>query len=309
LRICTANQASIFLHFSDFFLDHFPQSMQKLVNLSTLLSAVCRHVKDAGARLVAEQARPDGRRGAGDSAPVDAEIELALRTALLAAWPARFIGEELGAVPCAADASREQQRTCWVVDPHDGTRDFLRGLGGSSISVALLDDGRPVLGVVYAPTPPDRGPDLIAWAQGTGPVRRNGIPARQSGPASLTDQQLVADSHVLMSTSAKLRPEGSTALVTPAQWIPMTSIAYRLARVAAGDAVATLTLHGAQSWDIAAGHALLLGAGGELYDENGLSVRYGTNGEAEVKACFGGAPAAALELVSRKSAWTTAGGR
>jgi fructose-1,6-bisphosphatase/inositol monophosphatase family enzyme len=112
-----------------------------------------------------------------------------------------------------------------------------------------------------------------------------------------------------MSTSAKLRPEASTALVTPAQWIPMTSIAYRLARVAAGDAVATLTLHGAQSWDIAAGHALLLGAGGELYDENGLPVRYGTNGEAEVTACFGGAPAAALELVSRKSAWTAAGGR
>jgi len=267
--------------------------------------------------LVAERARPGGRRGMGESAPVDAEIELSLRTALLAAWPARFVGEELGVLPCPAHASLEQRRTCWVVDPHDGTKDFLRGLGGSSVSVALLDEGHPVLGVVYAPMPPDRGPDLIAWAQGTGPVRRNGISIHQAldhapdhalAPA-LADRKLAPDSHVLMSTSASQRPEASAALVAPAQFIPMTSIAYRLARVAAGDAVATLTLHGANSWDIAAGHALLLGAGGELYDERGLPVRYGVNGEGEVGACFGGAPAAALELVTRRSAWSRAGGR
>jgi fructose-1,6-bisphosphatase/inositol monophosphatase family enzyme len=125
----------------------------------------------------------------------------------------------------------------------------------------------------------------------------------------LTGQQLASGNQVLMSTSASQRPEASAALVAPASFIPMTSIAYRLARVAAGDAVATLTLHGAQSWDIAAGHALLLGAGGELYDERGLPVRYGVNGEGEVGACFGGAPSAALELVTRKSAWASAGGR
>jgi fructose-1,6-bisphosphatase/inositol monophosphatase family enzyme len=112
-----------------------------------------------------------------------------------------------------------------------------------------------------------------------------------------------------MSTSASQRSEASAALVSPANFIPMTSIAYRLARVAAGDAVATLTLHGAQSWDIAAGHALLLGAGGELYDESGIPVRYGARGEDAVRACFGGAPHAARALAARKSAWTAAGGR
>jgi len=289
--------------------------MQKHSDLSALLDQVCSSVTEAGARLIAERTRPEGRRGAGDSAPVDAEIELGLRTALLAAWPTRFVGEELGVVPCPAGASPEQQRSCWVVDPHDGTRDFLRGLGGSSVSVALLDDGHPILGVVYAPMPPDRGPDLIAWAKGAGPVRRNGFPVDQAhanalGLAlSLADQKLVHGCQVLLSTSASQRPEASAALVAPANFIPMTSIAYRLARVAAGDAVATLTLHGAQAWDIAAGHALLLGAGGELYDESGSPVRYGANGEGEVQACFGGAPAAALELVTRKSAWTAAGGR
>lgn len=283
--------------------------VRSILDLETLLEHVCVRVLEAGARLVAERARPEGRRGAADSAPVDAEIELALRTALLAAWPARFVGEELGVVPCPAEASPEQRRTCWVVDPQDGTRDFLRGLGGSSVSVALLDEGHPVLGVVYAPMPPDRGPDLIAWAKGTGPVRRNGISLDHALVLALADQTLAPGSHVLMSTSATQRSEASAALVAPASFIPMTSIAYRLARVAAGDAVATLTLHGAQSWDIAAGHALLLGAGGELYDESASPVRYGANGEGAVRACFGGAPAAALELVTRRSAWTLAGGR
>jgi len=287
---------------------HFRWLMQTISNLSNLLDQVCLMVTEAGARLITERARPEGRRGAGDSAPVDAEIELGLRTALLAAWPSRFVGEELGVVPCPAHASPEQQRSCWVVDPHDGTRDFLRGLGGSSVSIALLDEGHPVLGVVYAPMPPDRGPDLMSWAKGAGPVRRNGVPVHYAAATCLTGQQLISGNQVLMSTSASQRPEASAALVAPAQFIPMTSIAYRLARVAAGDAVATLTLHRAQSWDIAAGHALLLGAGGELYDERGLPVRYGVNGEGEVGACFGGAPAAALELVSRKSAWTAAGG-
>lgn len=283
--------------------------IQTNLDLEALLEQVCATVTEAGARLIAERARPEGRRGAGDSAPVDIEIELDLRTALLALWPCRLIGEELGVVSCPADASLEQQRTCWVVDPHDGTRDFLRGLGGSSVSVALLDAGHPVLGVVYAPMPPDRGPDLISWAKGAGPVRRNGVPVHHAAATCLAGQQLVSGNQVLMSTSAKQRPKASAALVAPAQFVPMTSIAYRLARVAAGDAVATLTLHGAQSWDIAAGHALLLGAGGELYDERGLPVRYDVSGEGEVGACFGGAPAAALELVTRQSAWALAGGR
>ncbi|NBS97191.1 MAG: inositol monophosphatase [Betaproteobacteria bacterium] len=281
--------------------------MNTIPDLARLLETVICAATDAGALLVAERARVGGPRGGGETAPVDVEIERQLRKTLLAAWPARFVGEELGVVPCAADASQEQQRDCWVVDPQDGTRDFLRGLGGSSVSVALLREGRPVLGVVYAPMPPDRGPDLIAWAEGTGPIRRNGLVIGSREPP-LARQQLTSTQRVLMSRSAEHRPEAIAALITPAQCMTMTSIAYRLALVAAGDAVATLTLHGVQSWDIAAGHALLIGAGGELYDDDGLPVRYGAEGAAEVRACFGGAPAAALELASRKSAWVKANG-
>ena len=72
---------------------------------------------------------------------------------------------------------------CWVVDPHDGTRAFLEGRRGSAVSIALLRRGEPVLGVVYAPSSPDRGPDMIAWAEGAG-ITRNGQPvADRPAPA------------------------------------------------------------------------------------------------------------------------------
>jgi myo-inositol-1(or 4)-monophosphatase len=257
-----------------------------------------------------------------------------LRSELTAALPARFVGEELGvwlparethqydgaAIPndrqqpgldCDRGTDHNSHHNtrhdpdaswCWVVDPHDGTRDFLRGLRGSSVSVALLRHGVPVLGVVHAPMPPDCPPDLIAWAEGSGPLRRNG----QALTRPLQDLPLHPGARVLLSSSAARRPTTSAALVAPAQFVAMTSIAYRLARVAAGDAVATLTLHGAQSWDIAAGHALLRGAGGILLDDAAQPIRYAADGIGAVRACFGGTPKAARELALRKEAWKLA---
>jgi len=65
---------------------------------------------------------------------------------------------------------------CWVIDPNDGTSDFLIGVKGSSISVGLLRHSIPVLGVVYAPITEDRGKDCLAWAEGMPYLLRNGQP-------------------------------------------------------------------------------------------------------------------------------------
>ncbi|MDT4865177.1 3'(2'),5'-bisphosphate nucleotidase [compost metagenome] len=56
-------------------------------------------------------------------------------------------------------------RWCWVVDPNDGTSDFLKDRKGSAISIGLLHNALPVLGVVYAPVTEDCGADCIAWAR------------------------------------------------------------------------------------------------------------------------------------------------
>jgi ADP-ribosylglycohydrolase len=81
--------------------------------------------------------------------------------------------------------------------------------------------------------------------------------------------------------------------------MPMPSIAYRLARVAVGDGIATVTLRPVAAHDIAAGHALLAAAGGVLLAEDGTPVSYGAHGDCRPGACFGGAPDAVAILQGR----------
>jgi ADP-ribosylglycohydrolase/fructose-1,6-bisphosphatase/inositol monophosphatase family enzyme len=258
--------------------------------LPPILPAVISLVQQAGTWLAAEFARPAGPRFSDtDTSPIDTEIELFLRERLTALLPARFVGEEEGVLAAEANGY------CWVVDPHDGTRAFLEGRRGSAISVALLRQGTPVLGVVYAPTSPDRGPDLIAWAEGGGTFR-NGTPVA----IDLSRRDLTATDVVFLNHGAGQRPVWSSAACAPARFMPLPSIAYRLARVAVGDGIATVTLRPVNAHDIAAGHALLIAAGGVLVAEDGVPVTYGEDGDSRPFACFGGAPAAVATLRSRK---------
>lgn len=230
-----------------------------------------------------------GRRGAGDKAAIDLEIERYLRARLLKLLPADFWGEETG-------GALSGQALCWVVDPNDGTADFLNGIAGSAISVGLLQDALPVLGVVYAPVSV-RGPDWIAGAQGLQGLLRNGCPVQ----IDLSQQTLVHDATVLVSAAALSKPQLNAALCTPARFDAMPSIAYRLARVAAGDGVCGVSLWPVSAHDVVAGHALLRLSAGVLLDELGNPLRYVTAANLAIvsQRCFGGAPSACLELCDR----------
>ena len=94
---------------------------------------------------------------------------------------------------------------------------------------------------------------------------------------------------------------GTVTACAPARFMPLPSIAYRLARVAVGDGIATVTLRPVNAHDIAAGHALLTAAGGVLVAEDGVPVTYGEDGASRPFACFGGAPAAVATL--RAQTW------
>lgn len=256
----------------------------------TLLEKVIQVVGRAGRLLVQEWERPTGPRGSGDKAPIDVEIEEQLRPALLSLLACDFWGEETG-------QTLTGHSFCWVVDPNDGTVDFIRGLKGSSISVGLLRDSKPVLGVVYAPVLEGRPGDCIAWAEGLSHILRNGSPVKVDlGRLSLSEH-----SRVMVSTAAARKPEANSQLCAPAQFLPMPSIAYRLARTAAGDAVAGVSLYPVSAHDVVAGHALLIGAGGVLLNECGRPVSYSTKaGMEKISArCYGGAPLACQELAAR----------
>ncbi|MBI2565828.1 MAG: ADP-ribosylglycohydrolase family protein [Candidatus Schekmanbacteria bacterium] len=242
----------------------------------------------AGAVLRAEFHRPDGPRGSGGSCPADEEVEAGIRAALSAVSPDwGYLGEELGAH--AGPGGVGDGVHLWLVDPNDGTTSFIQKRRGAAVSIALLRAGVPVLGVVYAYAAPDDSGDLFAWAEGEGPLRRNGT-VIERGPfaEALLSHHLVWVSQDADRSAASSRLNAE--LCAPARFRPIPSIAYRLALVAAGDGEAAVSLNHPCGWDYAAGHALLRAAGGELCDESGAPVRYAVRGHSAVGRCFGGGP-------------------
>jgi ADP-ribosylglycohydrolase/fructose-1,6-bisphosphatase/inositol monophosphatase family enzyme len=245
-----------------------------------LLPGVLDAVSDAGATLRAEFHRRGGPRGSAAKAPVDAEIEVALKDRLLALHACGFIGEETGAL-CAANDE------VWLVDPHDGTADFLAGRRGSAISVALLRAGRPVLGVVFAPLAPDDGGDLIAWAEGAA-LTRNGSPVRR--PPGGTPRVIA------MNAQAADHAGHNHEALSGFRVRALPSPAYRLALAAVAEVDAAVSLAcGLEHWDIAGGHALLIGAGGTLVDRSGAAISYRRRG---LDGCIGGTAAVVAAIAA-----------
>ena len=248
------------------------------------LDEVVRIVEAEGERLRAEFYRPQGPRGRRGFCEVDREIEESLREKLTRLVACAFAGEE-------TEPSAEADEV-WLVDPHDGTFEFMSGRRGSAISVALVRKGVPVLGVVHAPDAPDRGRDTIAWAEGAGPLRRNG----EALDVNLGGRLLVAGELVWATASSAARPLTHAQAAAPARFVAMPSVAYRMARVAAGDGIATLSTHSVNEYDIAGGMALIRAAGGVTLDAEGNDVVLEGNSRRRVSGCFAGAPEAARQL-------------
>lgn len=249
---------------------------------ANLLDAVVASVERAGTMIRAEFHRPGGPRGAGSHAEIDAEVEAVLRRDLLALHPCDWRGEEL-------PRSMTGHPDLWAVDPQDGTAAFLKGYRGPAISVALLRHGQPVLGVVYAPTAPDDRGDLIAWAEGRA-LSRNGQPVSRLSPRTYDATTVLALNEqagdFALPNHARFAPAGLRAI---------PSIAYRLALAAVGEVDAAISLtNGLDSYDIAGGHALLIGAGGVLVQRDGATVRHGRGG---FDGCIGGAAEVVAHVV------------
>ncbi|MNF75738.1 putative inositol 1-monophosphatase ImpA [compost metagenome] len=266
-------------------------SVMTTPDLTELITPVIKIIERAGTLLSEEWNRPDGPRGQEDKAVIDVEIENLLRPELLSLLSCDFWGEETGHILTG-------HAWCWVVDPNDGTSDFLKGLKGSAISVGLLHNNIPVLGVVYAPVTLEGLPDCIGWAEGIPHLIRNG----QSVNSGLADQKLSSGSTIMVSAAAINKPELNREMCAPGSFHAMPSIAYRLARVAAGDGVCGVSLYAVSAHDVVAGHALLRGAGGVLLDENGSAICYATEASMTTvsQRCFGGGPSVCHELTTRK---------
>ena len=212
---------------------------------------------------------------------IDLEVDAFLRERLHALDPdAGWLSEETLDV-----SDRYERRRVWVVDPIDGTRDYLRRRPGWAVSVALVEDRLPVLGVLSAP---QRG-ELWTAERGRGSWR-NGERLRASARTELAGARVPTE---------QLPAADSDLVAVPKP----NSIALRIALVAAGEADLVATLKWGFEWDIAA--AALIGeeAGAQVTGALGQPLAFNTaNGKAfGVLAATPGIHEAAVERLRERA--------
>lgn len=183
---------------------------------------------------------------------VDLDVDTLLRERLTAMLPdAGWLSEET-----ADDLARLSCNRVWVVDPIDGTRDYIRDRPGWAVSIALVENGQPVIGVLAAPA---RGEVWLAEA-GRG-ATLNALPIAASDRALLPGARVPADE----------LPRIDRDLVTVHK---PNSIALRIAMVAAGQADLLATFRWGNDWDIAAATLIAREAGARVTDALGKKLRF-----------------------------------
>ena len=182
----------------------------------------------------------------------DLAVDVFLKRELTALLPsAGWLSEETSDAP-----GRLDNRLIWLVDPVDGTRDFIRGRSGWAVSVALISEGRPLIGMLSAPA---RGEEWIAIA-GQG-AERNGERLRASQRTTLEGARIPADS---------LMPEDRIFATVEKP----NGIALRVAMIAADEADLVATLRWGYEWDIGAATLIAREAGAAISDARGRPLDY-----------------------------------
>ncbi|MFM2480589.1 3'(2'),5'-bisphosphate nucleotidase CysQ [Celerinatantimonas sp. YJH-8] len=159
---------------------------------------------------------------------------------------------------------RQQWQRYWLVDPMDGTQEFVSGTGDFSTMIALIDQGEPVLGLVYAPVS-----DVCYFAiKGQGAYKRQGMASAQ--PISCTHYQRAPDL-ISIAVSRVQKEQKLRRILNPDfnySLIPLGSASLKSCLVAEGQADCYIRLGPTGEWDIGAPQVILREAGGVLLDLN-----------------------------------------
>lgn len=226
-----------------------------MTELRDLLAIAETAAAEAGAALLAHRkqwAVIDAEHGREVKINADKRAEGLILASLERASPYPVISEEAGWVR----ASERGDRFVWAVDPLDGSVNYLRDYPHCAVSIALLDQGQPILGIVDCFVLGERFTGIVgegAWLNGK-PIRVSDIgdPASgilQTGVPSRATPESMALFEARLKTWRKVRMIGSAA----------TALAY----VAVGRAEAYRE-SGSMIWDVAGGCALVRAAGGEF---------------------------------------------
>ncbi|MDP3939596.1 MAG: 3'(2'),5'-bisphosphate nucleotidase CysQ, partial [Deltaproteobacteria bacterium] len=184
-----------------------------------------------------------------------------LKEQLLNAYPDDgWLSEET-----ADSRDRLEKRRVWVVDPIDGTKEFILGIPQFCVSVGLSVDGEAALGVLYNPA----RDEMIAGAAGIAPTL-NDRPALPTDTATLSEAVCLASrTECEKGWFDRFTRDGHFSKVEP-----IGSVAYKLGLIAAGAGDITFSLTPKNEWDIAGGAGILAAGNLPLTDRNGAPIRF-----------------------------------
>ncbi|MCE1237258.1 MAG: 3'(2'),5'-bisphosphate nucleotidase CysQ [Hyphomicrobiales bacterium] len=238
-----------------------------------MLDALAAAAIEAG-QAILEIAKGDiGLTAKADESPVtlaDARAEAIVLAVLADAFPdVPVVAEESVA---AGRTPGDLGRRFFLVDPLDGTREFVAGNGEYTVNVALVEDGRPVAGVVYAPALGEIFEGRVGEGAWGGRFLSDGAIERRRlathGMARAVPIVTASRSHAGAETEALLAALGPHERVAAGSSL-------KFARLAEGRADLYPRLGRTMEWDTAAGEAVLRAAGGEVLDLDGRPLRYG----------------------------------
>jgi myo-inositol-1(or 4)-monophosphatase len=231
--------------------------MKMLQREQELLTEAVRRAGQTVMRLASEGFETHIKKDRSPVTSADLEVNRLLKEATSRHFPDDgWLSEET-----PPDDRRLEKKRVWVVDPIDGTKYFMTGVPEYTISIALVEDARPVFSIVFNPATDE----FFMATRGAG-ATLNGSPIhfrpRDGSPLSL-----------LVSPPSFHRGRFEE-LVAEAKIKPMGSIAYTLALVAAGRADGTINVDRLSEWDIAGGVLLVEEAGGIATDKKGGALQF-----------------------------------
>lgn len=247
------------------------------MNFAPLVTLMRRLSLDAGDKIMQVYAAPDFEvRSKDDASPVteaDEAADALISAGLRAAYPEVTLITEEQAASHALSAS-----TFFIVDPLDGTKEFVKRLGDFTVNIAYVENGTPRLGVVYAPA---KGRLFYTTADGQS-VEEEG-PFDKTTPGPLRALHVTTpDNDALMIVASKSHRDAATDDYIARYAVrDMTSAgsSLKFCLVATGEADLYPRLGRTMEWDTAAGDAVLRGAGGVVVRMDNLApLTYGKPG-------------------------------
>jgi myo-inositol-1(or 4)-monophosphatase len=221
--------------------------------------ALIRDAARAGAEIAMSYFRRDPEKwlknGISPVTAADIAVDDYLRKLLRAARPDYgWLSEETTDSP-----ERLSARRTFVVDPIDGTRAFIEGRRTWCVSIAIVEDGIPLVGVLDCPAR-----DEIYEAAAGAAATLNGAPIAVAAPTS--PPRVAGPKAMIASAPEPIRGARHIANIP--------SLAYRVAMVARGELDGTFVKPNSHDWDLAAADLILRRAGGAVLDETGRALRY-----------------------------------